>query len=52
MRASVIPLTTLSEAQRFYTPPVSASPGRIEHEIMALCASFAYLVEAANQRHQ
>ena len=36
----------------FYTPPVSASPGRIEREIMALCASFAYLVEAANQRHQ
>jgi DNA transposition AAA+ family ATPase len=36
----------------FYTPPVSASPWRIEREIMALCASFAYLVEAANQRHQ
>jgi DNA transposition AAA+ family ATPase len=36
----------------FYTPPVSASPGRIEREVMALCASFAYLVEAANQLHQ
>lgn len=36
----------------FYTPPVSASPGRLEREVMALCASFSYLVDAANQRHQ
>jgi DNA transposition AAA+ family ATPase len=36
----------------FYTPPVSASPGRIEREVMALFAAFSYLVEAANQRHQ
>jgi len=35
-----------------YTPPVSASPGRIEREVMALFAAFSYLVEAANQRHQ
>ena len=36
----------------FYTPPVSASPGRIEREVMAVFAAFSYLVEAANQRHQ
>ena len=36
----------------FYTPPVSASPGRIEREVMTLFAAFSYLVEAANQRHQ
>jgi DNA transposition AAA+ family ATPase len=36
----------------FYTPPVSASAGRIEREVMALFATFSYLVEAANQRHQ
>ena len=36
----------------FYTPPVSASPGRIEKEVMTLFAAFSYLVEAANQRHQ
>jgi DNA transposition AAA+ family ATPase len=36
----------------FYTPPVSASPGRIEREVMALCAWFSYLIEAANQSHQ
>lgn len=35
-----------------YTPPVSASPGRIEREVMALFAAFSYLVEAANQHHQ
>jgi DNA transposition AAA+ family ATPase len=36
----------------FYTPPVSASPGRIEREVMTLFAAFSYLVEAVNQRHQ
>jgi DNA transposition AAA+ family ATPase len=36
----------------FYTPPVSASPGRIEKEVMTLFAAFSYLVEAVNQRHQ
>jgi AAA domain len=36
----------------FYTPPVSASPGRIESEVMTLFAAFSYLVEAANQRYQ
>jgi DNA transposition AAA+ family ATPase len=36
----------------FYTPPVSASPGRIERRVLALFAVFSYLVEAANQRHQ
>lgn len=36
----------------FYTPPVSASPGRIEREVMTLFAAFSYLVEAADQRHQ
>ena len=36
----------------FYTPPVSASPGRIEREVMTVFAAFSYLVEAANQRHQ
>jgi DNA transposition AAA+ family ATPase len=34
----------------FYTPPVSASPGRIER--VTLFAAFSYLVESANQRHQ
>ncbi len=36
----------------FYTAPVSASPGRIERELMTLFAAFSYLVEAANQHHQ
>jgi DNA transposition AAA+ family ATPase len=36
----------------FYTPPVSASPGRIEREVLTLFAAFSYLVEAANQHHQ
>lgn len=36
----------------FYTPPVSASPNRIESQVLALFATFSYLVEAANQRHQ
>ena len=36
----------------FYTPPVSASPGRIEREVMTVFAAFSYLVETANQRHQ
>src|SRR5947209_4066686 len=36
----------------FYTPPVSASPGRIEKEVLTLFAAFSYLVEAANQHHQ
>jgi type II secretory pathway predicted ATPase ExeA len=36
----------------FYTPPVSASPGRIERQVLALFAAFSYLIEAANQRHQ
>lgn len=36
----------------FYTPPVSASPGCIEREVLTLFAAFAYLVEAVNQRHQ
>jgi len=35
-----------------YTPPVSGSPGRIEREVIALFAAFAYLVETANQHHQ
>jgi hypothetical protein len=35
----------------FYTAPVSGSPGRIERELMALFAAFAYLVETANQHH-
>ncbi len=33
----------------FYTAPVAASPGRIEREVMALCATLSYLVEAAEQ---
>ena len=33
----------------FYTAPVAASPGRIEREVMALCAALSYLVEAAEQ---
>lgn len=33
----------------FYTPPVAASPGRIEREVKALCAALSYLVEAAEQ---
>ena len=36
----------------FYTPPVSASAGRIESQVLSLFAAFSYLVEAANQRHQ
>jgi DNA transposition AAA+ family ATPase len=36
----------------FYTPPVSASPGRIEKEVLALFAAFSYLVEEALQQHQ
>jgi len=36
----------------FYTPPVSASPNRIESQVLALFAAFSYLVEAANQHHQ
>ena len=28
----------------FYTPQVSASPGRIEREVMTLFAAFSYLV--------
>jgi hypothetical protein len=35
----------------FYTPPVSASPNRIESQVLALFAAFSYLVEAANQRN-
>lgn len=33
----------------FYTPPVSSSIGRIEREVMGLCASLSYLVEAPEQ---
>jgi DNA transposition AAA+ family ATPase len=33
----------------FYTPPVSSSVGRIEREVMGLCASLSYLVEEALQ---
>jgi DNA transposition AAA+ family ATPase len=36
----------------FYTPPVSASPNRIESQVLTLFAAFSYLMEAANQRHQ
>lgn len=36
----------------FYTPPVTAAPGRIEKEVLTLFAAFSYLVEAANQHHQ
>jgi DNA transposition AAA+ family ATPase len=36
----------------FYTPPVSASAGRIERQVLSLFAAFSYLIEAANQRHQ
>jgi len=36
----------------FYTPPIAASPNRIESQVLALFAAFSYLVEAANQRHQ
>jgi DNA transposition AAA+ family ATPase len=51
---SSTPQTTpiLSCRTVFYTAPVSASPGRIEREVMALFAAFSYLVEAANQHHQ
>jgi DNA transposition AAA+ family ATPase len=33
----------------YYTAPVSATASRIEREVMALCAAFSYLVEAAEQ---
>ena len=36
----------------FYTPPVSASAGRIERQVLSLFAAFSYLIETANQRHQ
>jgi DNA transposition AAA+ family ATPase len=36
----------------FYTPPVSASAGRIKRQVLSLFAAFSYLIEAANQRHQ
>ncbi len=36
----------------FYTAPVSASPARIERQVLALFAAFSYLMEAANQGHQ
>ena len=42
--AEVLPCRTV-----FYTPPVSSSVGRIEREVMGLCASLSYLVEAAEQ---
>jgi hypothetical protein len=37
----------------FYTPTpsASASPGRIEKEVMTLFAAYSYLAEAAHQRH-
>jgi AAA domain len=35
----------------FYTPPVSASAGRIEKEVLTLFAAYTYLAEAAHQRH-
>src|SRR5258706_5443504 len=35
-----------------YTPPVSASAGRIKRQVLSLFAAFSYLIEAANQRHQ
>jgi DNA transposition AAA+ family ATPase len=37
----------------FYTPSpsASASPGRIEKEVMTLFAAYSYLAEAAQQRH-
>jgi len=35
----------------FYTPTPSASPGRIEKEVMTLFAAYSYLAEAAHQRH-
>jgi hypothetical protein len=42
--AEVLPCRTV-----FYTPPVSSSVGRIEREVLGLCASLSYLVEAAEQ---
>src|SRR6266567_8115365 len=33
----------------YYTAPVSATPSRIEREVMALSATLAYVVEAAEQ---
>ncbi len=36
----------------FYTAPVSASPSRIERQVLPLFAAFSYLMEAANERHQ
>jgi DNA transposition AAA+ family ATPase len=42
--AEVLPCRTV-----FYTPPVSSSVGRIEREVMGLCASLSYLVEEALQ---
>lgn len=42
--ASVLPCRTV-----FYTPPVFSSVGRIEREVMGLCASLSYLVEEALQ---
>src|SRR6266566_7517259 len=42
--AEVLPCRTV-----YYTAPVSSSAGRIEREVMGLCASLSYLVEAAEQ---
>jgi|SRR5215472_13760325 len=42
--SEVLPCRTV-----LYTAPVSASVGRIEREVMGLCASLSYLVEAAEQ---
>ena len=49
-----VPLDTSMQECRtvFYTPPVSASVGRIEKEVLTVFAAFSYLVEAANQHHQ
>jgi len=47
LEASILECRTV-----FYTPPVSASPGRIEKEVLTLFAAFSYLIEAANQHHQ
>jgi hypothetical protein len=33
----------------YYTAPVAATPSRVEREVMALSATLAYLVEAAEQ---
>lgn len=40
----VLPCRTL-----YYTAPVTATPSRIEREVMALSATLSYLVEAAEQ---